>query len=244
MRPQDYIPARWRLAVRRLYRYWQDRQNGYHKAFAPTGKSLPVFPSQLTLTQAIKRTSSYAAKLHNFETATAEIQRVVVAPGQIFSFWRTVGAPTYARGYQEGRTLIGGLLKPTVGGGLCQLAGMLYYLGLQAGLEIIERHHHSVDIYTDATRYTPLGSDATVVFGYKDLRMRNTLDQPLSFRFDITPEQITLTLASEAAIAPLSVHFQTLPTAGNKIGVETLVAGNSIGMALYRSLPQDTPSGP
>jgi hypothetical protein len=49
----------------------------------------------------------------------------------------------------------------------------VYHIGIIAGLDIIERYNHSVDIYTDDTRFAPLGTDATVVYGYKDLRIRN-----------------------------------------------------------------------
>jgi len=58
------------------------------------------------------------------------------------------------------------------GGGLCQLSGIIYHAVLEAGLEILERHPHSLDIYTATTRYTPLGSDAAVVYGHKDLRFK------------------------------------------------------------------------
>ena len=67
----------------------------------------------------------------------------------------------------EPRVKVVQVLKAVMGGGSCQLSGILYYLMLQAGLEAIERFPHSADIYTDETRFTLLGSDATVVIALK-----------------------------------------------------------------------------
>ncbi|HTP30232.1 MAG TPA: VanW family protein, partial [Anaeromyxobacteraceae bacterium] len=46
-----------------------------------------------------------------------------------------------------------------------------------------ERHSHSIDLYTDSTRFAPLGADATVAYGRKDLRFENTLTGLVSFGF-------------------------------------------------------------
>ncbi|MEO1450290.1 MAG: VanW family protein [Bacteroidota bacterium] len=237
MRPQDYIPVSWRRNLQLVRRHWRDKQSGVNSQMASLQAAVPALPSQLTLRLEIKRTSTYAEKVHNFDTANDQIERVLVMPDEVFSFWEAVGAPTKKRGYQEGRTLIGGVLKPTVGGGLCQLAGMLYYLGLQAGLEVMERHPHSVDIYTEETRYTPLGSDATVVYGYKDLRLRNVLAFPIAFQFEVGEGEITLHLKAEEAPDAHIVEFNLIPTSGNKVGVETWVGGESRGMVLYERFP-------
>ena len=53
------------------------------------------------------------------------------------------------------------------------MSGLIYYVSLMAGLEVLERHPHSRDIYDDQTRYAPLGADATVAYGFKDLRVLN-----------------------------------------------------------------------
>ena len=89
------------------------------------------------------------------------------------------------------------------GGGLCQLSGLLYHLALTAGLGIVERHPHSVDLYTDETRYTPLGADATTVYGHKDLRLKNILSTPFCFRIKIKGNKL---IGSICAPEPVQEH--------------------------------------
>jgi vancomycin resistance protein VanW len=105
------------------------------------------------------------AKIHNITLAIKGMNNLVIPPGTIFSFWHIVGRPTRVRGYLPGRSLVGGQLGPDFGGGLCQLSGLIYCTSLVAGLQILERHPHSRDIYDDQTRYAPLGADAAVASG-------------------------------------------------------------------------------
>lgn len=140
--------------------------------------------------------------------AIAKIQDIAIQPGEIFSFWHLVGKPDRARGYREGRALVANQLKSEVGGGLCQLSGLLYLLTLKAGLTILERHAHSHDIYTDSTRFAPLGSDATVVYGYKDFRFQNNLSIPVCFRFSMHEEEIRAALCSPQPILEYGVEFK------------------------------------
>jgi vancomycin resistance protein YoaR len=59
---------------------------------------------------------------------------------------------------------------PSVGGGICQLTNALSRVAHQAGLEMVERHSHSLHpegfFIDDAT-------DATVFWNYIDLRFRS-----------------------------------------------------------------------
>ena len=75
-------------------------------------------------------------------------------------------------------------------------------------MKIIERHNHSFDIYTDETRFTPLGADATVVFGYKDLRILNNYAFPIAFHFEIEENELKVALKSEGLIAKQTIEFQ------------------------------------
>ena len=59
----------------------------------------------------------------------------------------------------------------TEGGGVCKIATTLYNLAVLSNLEIVERHNHSMPI-----NYVPYGQDATVAYGVKDLRFKNTTD--------------------------------------------------------------------
>ena len=71
---------------------------------------------------------------------------------------------------------------------------------------------YQIDIYTDETRYTPLGSDATVVYGYKDLRFKNNLDQNISFKIDFKDGELDLNLISDQYIKEQEITWQLIST--------------------------------
>ncbi len=87
------------------------------------------------------------------------INGTVVAPGETFDFWRTVGPVTSARGFGKGGAIINGQTDPqgAIGGGICSNSTTLFNAALRAGMDMKSRRSHFY--YID--RY-PLGLDATV----------------------------------------------------------------------------------
>lgn len=166
--------------------------------------------------QVIKQTDYSENKKANLRLAIEKLQGLEIRPGETFSFWRLVGMPSQKRGFVVGRNLIGGELRPDIGGGLCQLSGMIYYGALQAGLTITERHSHSIDLYDEETRYTPLGSDATVSYGYKDLRFRNDLTFPVHLDFELTADSVSLEFKAAFPLPVRRVDFRSEQIPGGK----------------------------
>jgi vancomycin resistance protein VanW len=207
------IPSSWQRQIRVLLRLGSDVGQGQvwrfarRRASAHRARGAGTWQSQVQVVQALKTAEYSENKRHNLALAISAIEPVVIGPGEIFSFWQLVGPPDRGCGYLEGRAIVRGKLQPVVGGGLCQLSGMIYLLALQAGLPIGERHAHSQDIYTDATRFTPLGSDATVVYGYKDLRFVNNLAVPLRLGFSLEADQIVARLMAGVRIANYTLDF-------------------------------------
>lgn len=135
-----------------------------------------------------------AGKIQNLRCALRGLDGIEVEAGRSLSFWRQVGRPVRRRGFVPGRELREGCMIATIGGGLCQLSNALYDAGLQAGLEIVERHGH--------TRIVPgsraaAGRDATVFWNYLDLRMRG----PRPFRIEarLTADDLELTIRGYGA---------------------------------------------
>lgn len=124
-----------------------------------------------------------AGKVQNLRAAARILDGVRVPAGQIFSFWRQLGRTTKSKGFTHGRELREGCLVPAVGGGLCQLSGLLYQAALGAGLEIVERHAHSRVIPGSLAERN---LDATVFWNYVDLRFRGDRDWRLEVRLDAT----------------------------------------------------------
>ena len=206
------IPPALKLQVKLSQRHLADLSSGRNSNFTSfnqiSDEEKHLFKPQITLSQAIQPTQYSENKKYNLNLAIKRIQDVAIKPGEIFSFWHLVGKPDRAKGYREGRSLVGNQLKAELGGGLCQLSGLLYFLTLKAGLTTLERHSHSQDIYTEATRFAPLGSDATVVYGYKDLRFQNNLEFPLCFRFCVEEAEISAVLCSPQPIPEYTVEFK------------------------------------
>jgi len=165
-------------------------------------------PVVKTITQEIKTTPTSQNKLHNLATTIKRINHIEVRPGETFSFWRLVKAPTAKKGYVKSRSIINNTLQEDIGGGLCQLSGLIYFLALHAGLTVTERHAHSIDIYKEEERFTPLGSDATVAYGFKDLRFVNSLAQPVYLYFLLQQDALTGTISSAAPVLPYDIAFQ------------------------------------
>lgn len=189
-----------------------------------------------TVTQALGTTPNSGPKQHNIFLAAAAFSGRPVSPGGLFSFWGWMGAPTPSRGFQYGRALRDGRLVLETGGGLCQLAGALYFAGLQAGLKPVERHAHSVDLYTDDTRYAPLGSDATVSFGFKDLRLCNPHLCPVAFAVAIVDGSLNVRVVAPDPIMPKALAFRRTEMPDGSVVVETWTEGRKIACSRYERL--------
>jgi len=126
-------------------------------------------------------------KVANLRVAVQSMRRLVVPAGEVFSFWRQVGAPRRSRGFARGRELREGCLIPTVGGGLCQLSNALFQAARKAGLDVVERHAHTQAVPGSNAEQ---GQDATVFWNYVDLRFRASL--PWSLRVEMTSSELVV----------------------------------------------------
>jgi len=145
-------------------------------------------------------------KVHNLRRAAAALDGLVLAPGQVFSFWRQVGRATRARGYAPGRMLREGCMMPAIGGGLCQLSNALYEVALQAGCRIVERHAHSFRVPGSAAES---GRDATVAWNYVDLRFSAERALLLSVRLNQRELSVSLLTTAARASAPMETPTPT-----------------------------------
>lgn len=59
-------------------------------------------------------------KAVNLRLAAPKVSGVLIRPGEVFSFWRLVGATSARKGYREGLMIKRGQPSQGIGGGLCQ----------------------------------------------------------------------------------------------------------------------------
>lgn len=140
-------------------------------------QSLPytVKKHQSFLLRPLKNVEMYLQhnKVTNLQLATSKIHGVIIQPGETFSIWKMVGKPTSSKGYLEGLTLENGQISKGVGGGLCQLGNLLYWMVLHSPLTIKERWRHGYDVFPDINRTIPFACGATLSYNYVDLQVKN-----------------------------------------------------------------------
>jgi vancomycin resistance protein VanW len=243
MNIRTWIPPTFKKHIRLWQRRIRDRRSGAANLFATQGTDPNgAATCRHTVHQPFLPTSTLANKQHNIALATATMQHCYIAPGQIFSFWQCAGEPTAAQGYRNGRNIVGSKLLEEPGGGLCQLSSILYYAALTAGLDILERYPHTYDIYWDneAQRYTPPGGDATVVYGYKDLRFQNNLPFGLTLSFEMTDHQLSCHLQAAYPI-PSYLFRSIVHTDGSLKHVDTWIERpdhpDAVTRSVYRKMP-------
>ncbi len=139
-------------------------------------------------------------KITNLRLAAEKLNGVVLRPGESFSYWRLIGKPTRRKGYLPGMVLQNGRYYAGIGGGLCQLSNLLYWMALHTPLTVTERHRHGYDVFPDAGRTQPFGSGATCFYNYIDLCLRN--DTPDTYRIRVQVGDENLEGAIFASVPP------------------------------------------
>ena len=140
-------------------------------------------------------------KVTNLKLAASRLDGIILHPGETFSYWRLIGKPTRRKGYQEGMVLFLGHIGSDVGGGLCQLSNLIFWMTLHTSLTIVERYRHSHDVFPDSTRTQPFGSGATCAYPHRDLMIRNDTDQ--DFQLCLRVGETHLEGAWRAVTAPV-----------------------------------------
>ncbi|GMK37211.1 hypothetical protein PCCS19_02640 [Paenibacillus sp. CCS19] len=116
-------------------------------------------------------------KVKNLAIASKQINGIVIKPGETFSYWRSIGSTSKRKGYVDGMILFYGQVTTGVGGGLCQLSNLIYWMTLHSPLTVTERYRHSYDVFPDSKRSQPFGSGATCAYNYLDLQIKNETNQ-------------------------------------------------------------------
>lgn len=134
----------------------------------PTSALASVDPSQVLSEFETDFAKRGGPRVKNIARAARYLDGTVMAPGEVWSFNRTVGPRTLERGFVDAPVIVQDEVEPGVGGGVCQVATTLFAAGVLGGLDVIKRRSHS-----RPSGYAPLGLDATVIDGEVDLQLRN-----------------------------------------------------------------------
>lgn len=128
-------------------------------------------------------------KVFNLKLAAKTLDRLILHPGETFSFWHLVRFADREIPYKEGLVVVDGKLQALPGGGLCQISNLLFWLFLHTPLTILERHGYRIKDFPEPPSDALIGVDATVSEGWLDLKVRNdtskTFQITISFEGDI-----------------------------------------------------------
>ena len=136
-------------------------------------------------------------KAINISLASSKINGTIVHPGEVFSFWKTVGKTSKRKGYKDGRVIIANELRPGLGGGLCNLGNTIHYLILHSPLEVIEFHKHSDALVPDYGKRIPFSTGTSVSYNNLDYRFKNNTDQDVQLVLWVKDEILYAELRSE-----------------------------------------------
>lgn len=117
---------------------------------------------------------SSSNRVNNIQVAGGRINNMVLLPGQEISVSAAFLPRTAENGYLEAGAYLNGETIQALGGGICQVSSTIYNAVKNAGLTVLERHPHSMPVH-----YLPLGLDAAISSGAKDLRFRNNYSSPV-----------------------------------------------------------------
>lgn len=131
-------------------------------------------------------------RIYNVGLASSKVNGTLVAPGETFSFVKTVGEVSSATGYKQAYVITNGKTVLGDGGGLCQVSTTLFRAALNAGLPITERHAHAYRVgYYEQD--SPPGIDATVFEPTVDFKFKNDTGHHILIQSINDPTELRLT---------------------------------------------------
>lgn len=149
-------------------------------------------------------------RIRNIQIAASNVNQLMLQPGEEVSMSKAFLPRTAANGYRTAGTYVGGKVVPGMGGGICQVSSTIYNAVMNSGLTVLERHPHSMPVH-----YLPLGMDAAISGGSKDLRVRN--DYPFPVLFEAYTKGNNLTV---------NIYTNELLTAGTSYRLHAVKKGS------------------
>ena len=156
----------------------------------------------------------------NIAIAARTINGTIILPGETFSYNKVLGNTTKEKGYRLGGAYVNGKVVPAYGGGICQVATTLYNAVLYANLDIVERYNHSYSV-----SYVPASRDATVSYGGKDFKFKNSRTYPIK-------------LVASAKNGVISISFKGIKEE-KEYDIE--ITSTTLSTSPYKTTYQDNP---
>ncbi|MFW2513957.1 VanW family protein [Demequina sp. SO4-13] len=151
--------------------------------------------------------TSDAVRTQNLRVAAADVEGVVVLPGENFDLTEALSPINEEEGYQDSGVIVNGILTSGMGGGLSQMATTAYNAGYFAGFEILDHRPHSVWF----TRY-PAGRESTIYTGSINVEFRNNTPYAAVFNSYVANGRLYVDVWS-------TEHFEVTTSASPKTNI-------------------------
>ena len=192
-----------------------------------------AFPDLLA-TYSTKYSAANTNRTTNLRLAAEKIDGTVLLPGETFSYNNVVGERTISAGYKDAAIYLNGQVVDGLGGGICQISTTLFNAVLFSNLEIVELHNHQF-----VPSYATAGRDATVVYGVKDFKFKNSRNYAIKITCSVSkgyatfqiwgfkqdPEyevDISANVTSRTSSYIKSVTYRTLKLNGETVKTEKI----------------------
>ena len=136
---------------------------------------------------------SSAARINNIRVAAGNMNGYVLPSGGVASLDAIFLPRNSANGYKPAGVYSGGRLVQGVGGGICQVSSTAYNALMNAGITVTMRYPHSSPV-----SYLPLGTDAAISAGTKDLQFRNDYPHPVKLETIVEGKNLTVNVYVKA----------------------------------------------
>ncbi len=160
---------------------------------------------------------------NNLATACAAINGLVIKAGESFDLNAALGPRTTERNYYSAPTYIGSTTS-VIGGGVDQVASVLYYCALRAGLQIDQHSYHRY-----AVDYTPMGTDAAMGANENLVFTNNTSDP--------------IRILAEATGSSVKITFMGTEEKKYLLDIETEIIFQSDPVIVFQSMQKDNVYG-
>jgi len=181
-----------RYFTMRRYLKWYGGKTKFAKQQSEELLPVKIFEHQSILLRQLKDVDMHLQhnKIQNLKIAASPLHNLIIQPGETFSFWYRVGRTSKAKGYLTGMMLQNGKVVEGIGGGLCQMGNLIFWMALHTPLTVVERWRHSYDVFPDSNRTLPFGSGATLSYNYIDLQFKNETEQPFQLQIWLSEKHL------------------------------------------------------
>ena len=196
--------------LKRRIHWWLERKS-FAKQNLHVELPFPIFHHHSLLLRPLKDVDMHLQhnKVTNLRLAIQHLNGIILQPGETFSIWKNVGRTSRGKGYLIGLTLENGKISSGIGGGLCQLGNLLYWMVLHTPLTITERWRHGYDVFPDVNRTIPFACGATLSYNYIDLQFTNTTTEHYQIKLWLNDTHLCGTILASKAPTHSFEIFET-----------------------------------